>query len=164
MELLTPGTGLIFWQAITFLAVVFILGRFAWGPIMSSLKAREDSIEDALRAADLAKEEMKILQADNEKLLQEARKERDEILKEAQTAANRIRSEAKEDAESSASRILDDARREIIQQKEKALAEMKGMVADLSIDIAEKVLRRELEDKGSQEKLVNDLLKDTKLN
>ncbi len=164
MELLTPGTGLIFWQAITFLAVVFILGRFAWRPIIGSLKAREDSIEDALKAAELAKEEMRLLQADNEKLLQEARKERDEILREAQNASNRIRSEAKEQAEQSSARILDDARREIIQQKEKALAEMKGMVATLSIDIAEKVLGKELQDKKSQENLVGDLLKETKIN
>ncbi len=163
MELLTPGTGLIFWQAITFLAVVFILGRFAWRPIIGSLKAREDSIEDALKAAELAKEEMKLLQADNEKLLQEARKERDEILREAQNASNRIRSEAKEQAEQSSARILDDARREILQQKEKALAEMKGMVATLSIDIAEKVLGKELQDKKSQENLVDDLLKETKI-
>ncbi len=164
MELLTPGTGLIFWQAFTFLAVVFILGRFAWRPIIGSLKAREDSIEDALKAAELAKEEMKILQADNEKLLQEARKERDEILREAQNASNRIRSEAKDQADAQAARILDDARKEIIQQKDKALSEMKGMVATLSVDIAEKVLRKELKDKKSQEELVDKLLKDASVN
>jgi F-type H+-transporting ATPase subunit b len=164
MELLTPGTGLIFWQTLTFLAIVLILGRFAWRPIISALKAREDSIEDALKAADLAMEEMKLLQADNEKLLQEARKERDEIVREAQNAGNRIRSEAKEVAESASSRILDDARKEIIQQKEKALSELKGLVANLSVEIAEKVLRRELNDKRKQEEFVNQLLKESKLN
>jgi F-type H+-transporting ATPase subunit b len=164
MDLLTPGLGLIFWQTITFLVVLFILGRFAWRPILNALETREHSIEEALKSAELAKEEMQKLQASNEKLLQEARVERDLIIKEAQSASAAIREEAKVQAEESAAKILKDAQVEINQQKDAAINEVKNLVADLSIDIAEKVLKRELADKKSQEGLVKDYIKDIKLN
>lgn len=164
MDLLTPGTGLIFWQALTFLIVVFLLGRFAWKPILSALETREHSIEEALRSAEIAKEEMEKLQASNEKLLQEARIERDQIIKDAQAAAATIRDEAKVQAEESANKIMIDAKAEIEQQKNSAISEVKNLVADLSIDIAEKVLRKELADKKSQENLIKDYVKEIKLN
>ncbi|MEQ8360936.1 MAG: F0F1 ATP synthase subunit B [Cytophagales bacterium] len=164
MDLLTPGTGLIFWQALTFLIVVFLLGRFAWKPILSALETREHSIEEALRSAEIAKEEMEKLQASNEKLLQEARIERDQIIKDAQAAAATIRDEAKVQAEVSANKIMIDAKAEIEQQKNSAISEVKNLVADLSIDIAEKVLRKELADKKSQENLIKDYVKEIKLN
>ncbi len=164
MDLLTPGTGLIFWQALTFLVVVFLLGRFAWKPILSALEAREFSIEEALKSAEKAKEEMEKLQANNEKLLQEARIERDQLIKDAQVAAATIRDEAKLQAEESANKIMIDARAEIEQQKNAAISEVKNLVADLSLNIAEKVLRKELSDKKSQESLIKDYVKDIKLN
>ncbi len=164
MDLLTPGTGLIFWQALTFLIVVFLLGRFAWKPILSALETREHSIEEALRSAEIAKEEMEKLQASNEKLLQEARIERDQIIKDAQAAAATIRDEAKVQAEESANKIMVDAKAEIEQQKNSAISEVKNLVAELSLDIAEKVLRKELADKKSQENLIKDYVKEIKLN
>ncbi|QNL22092.1 F0F1 ATP synthase subunit B [Hyphobacterium sp. CCMP332] len=164
MDLLTPGTGLIFWQALTFLIVVFLLGRFAWKPILSALETREHSIEEALRSAEIAKEEMEKLQASNEKLLQEARIERDQIIKDAQAAAATIRDEAKVQAEESANKIMVDAKAEIEQQKNSAISEVKNLVADLSLDIAEKILRKELADKKSQENLIKDYVKEIKLN
>jgi F-type H+-transporting ATPase subunit b len=164
MDLLTPGTGLIFWQALTFIIVILLLGKFAWKPILNALEIREQSIEEALRSAEKAKEEMAQLQASNEKLLQEARKERDQIIKDAQAAAAKIRDEAKEQAEIGASKILKDARAEIEQQKDAAISEVKNLVADLSLQIAEKVLRKELDDKKSQEGLIQDYIKDIKLN
>lgn len=164
MDLLTPDTGLIFWQALTFLIVVFLLGRFAWKPILSALEAREHSIEEALRSAEIAKEEMEKLQASNEKLLQEARIERDQIIKDAQAAAANIRDEAKIQAEESANKIIIDAKTEIEQQKNSAISEVKNLVADLSLDIAEKILRKELDDKESQESLIKDYVKEIKLN
>ena len=91
MELLTPGLGFVFWQTVVFLALVFLLGKFAWKPILQSLKIREESIEDALKSAERAKEEMAQLKADNQKLLEQARVERDQILKDATAAASRLR-------------------------------------------------------------------------
>lgn len=164
MDLLTPGIGLIFWQAVTFLIVLFLLGKFAWKPILSALETREHSIEEALKSAEIAREEMAKLQAKNEELLKEARKERDSILKDAQEAATKIRDEAKLQADESANKILKDAQAEIEQQKDAAISEVKNLVADLSINIAEKVLRQELADKKKQEGLVQDYIKDIKLN
>ncbi len=164
MDLLTPGTGLIFWQALTFLVVVFLLGRFAWKPILSALETREHSIEEALRSAEIAKDEMEKLQASNEKLLQEARIERDKILKDAQQASAKILGDAKDQAEISANRIIKEARIEIDQQKEAAMNEVKNLVADLSLNIAEKILKHELADKKAQEELIDGLVKDLKLN
>lgn len=164
MDLLTPGTGLIFWQALTFIIVILLLGKFAWKPILNALEVREQSIEEALQSAEKAKEEMAELQASNEKLLQEARKERDQIIKDAQAASAKIRDEAKAQAEISASKIIKDARAEIQQQKDAAISEVKNLVADLSLQIAEKVLRKELDNKKSQEGLIQDYIKDIKLN
>jgi F-type H+-transporting ATPase subunit b len=164
MDLLTPGVGLIFWQALTFLIVVFLLGRFAWKPILSALETREHSIEEALRSAEIAKEEMLKLQASNEKLILEARVERDQLIKDALVAASKIRDEAKVQAEIGANKILKDAHSEIEQQKNAAISEVKNLVADLSLIIAEKVLRKELADKKSQEGLIQDYIKDIKLN
>lgn len=164
MDLVTPGFGLLFWQTITFLIVLFILAKFAWKPIMSSLKERESTIEEALSAAKKAKEEMQKLQSDNEKLLAEARLERDKILREAQTAANNLVNEAKDKATAEGTRLIENARQAINNEKQAALTEVKNLAATLSIDIAEKILKRELADEKAQKELVNEFIKDANLN
>ena len=160
MELITPGFGLIFWQTVTFLAVLFILGKFAWKPILTALKEREDSIEDALNAAEQAKQEMANLKAENEKLLDEARLERDKILKDATAAANKLKDEAKDEAGKISAKMLEDAKNAINNEKKAALAEIKNEVAVLSIQIAEKLLRKNLADDKAQKSLVDEFIKD----
>lgn len=162
--MVTPDFGLLFWQTLTFLIVLFILGKFAWKPILGSLKERENTIEDALNAAKKAKEEMQKLQADNEKLLAEARLERDKILRDAQSAANNLITEAKEKAGAEGTRMIENARQAINNEKQAALTEVKNLAANLSIEIAEKVLKRELADEKAQKELVNEFIKDANLN
>ena len=162
--LVTPELGLIFWQLVIFLIVLFLLAKFAWKPILSSLKEREDSIEGALRMADQAKLEMQELRAGNEKLLADARLERDRIIKEATTLANQLIEQAKNKANEEGGRMIVQAREAIQNEKNAALAEVKNTAAQLSIDIAERILRRELTDSNSQKELVDSYLKDVKLN
>jgi F-type H+-transporting ATPase subunit b len=158
MELVTPGLGLIFWQTITFLLVLFLLSKFAWKPIISSLKEREETIEGALRAAEQAKSEMMKLKADNEKLLNEARAERDAMLKKAQQTAEAIVEEAKEKASSESSKIVENARLAINAERQAAVQDIKNQVASLSIEIAEKILRNQLREERAQRDLVNQLV------
>ncbi|MDX5346522.1 MAG: F0F1 ATP synthase subunit B [Hymenobacteraceae bacterium] len=164
MELVTPGIGLIFWQAVTFLLVLFLLGKFAWKPIMNSLHEREQSIENALSSAEKAKLEMQALKADNEKLLAEARMERDRILKDASEAANAMVEEAKTKASDEGAKMIAHAREAIDNEKRAALTEVKNMAAALSIDIAEKVLKRELRDETAQQELVQSYIREVNLN
>lgn len=163
MDLLTPGSGLIFWQALIFLLLIILLAKLAWKPIITSLKIREESIQEALDSAEKAKEEMAALQADNKKLLDEARIERDQILKDARTMANSITEAAKEEATKQAEKIIEDAKLAINTEKQVALAEVKAQVAALSLQITEKVLRKELSDKKAQEALIADFIKDVNL-
>jgi F-type H+-transporting ATPase subunit b len=164
MDLLTPGTGLIIWQAFVFLLLVFLLAKFAWKPILNSLKEREISIQQALDAAEKARAEMARLQANNEKLLQEARNERDKILKEARQNANRLVEEAREEARKSADKIINDARQAIQLEKQAALREVKVQVARFSLQIAEKLLKKNLENDKAQKELVETYLKDLSVN
>ena len=164
MELITPEFGLIFWQLVIFLIVLFLLAKFAWKPILLSLKEREDSIESALRMADQAKLEMQQLKAGNEKLISEARLERDKMMQEATQMANQLVEAAKNKATEEGSRMIMQAREAIQNEKNSALTEVKNTAAKLSIDIAERILRRELTDATSQQQLVDSYLKDVKLN
>ena len=164
MSLITPEFGLLFWQTLIFLILLLLLARFAWKPILGSLKEREDSIDAALKMAENAKLEMQALKAGNEKLLTDARHERDQMLKEGQRIANQLVEQAKTTAVEEANRISQQAREAIQQEKNQALAEVKNTAAQLSVDIAERVLRRELADPTSQQKLVDEYLKDVKLN
>ncbi|MBJ6107796.1 F0F1 ATP synthase subunit B [Hymenobacter sp. BT523] len=161
---LTPELGLIFWQLVIFLLVLFLLAKFAWKPILSSLKEREDSIESALRMADQAKIEMQQLKAGNEKLLADARLERDRMMQEATVMANQHRETERARATTEANTIIQQAREAIQQEKNAALAEVKNTAAKLSVDIAERILRRELSDTAAQTQLVDSYLKDVKLN
>ena len=164
MDLITPQLGLLFWQTVLFLLLLFILTKFAWKPIMASLREREDSIESALRMADQAKIEMQQLKAGNEKLLTDARLERDRMMQEATVMANQYRETEKTRATDEANRIIQQAREAIQQEKNAALAEVKNTAAKLSLDIAERILRRELTDPAAQTQLVDSYLKDVKLN
>ena len=164
MELITPEFGLIFWQLVIFLIVLFLLAKFAWKPILLSLKEREDSIENALRMADQAKLEMQALKAGNEKLITEARLERDKMMQEATQMANQLVEAAKNKATEEGSRLIMQAREAIQNEKNAALAEVKNTAAKLSIDIAERILRRELADQPAQQQLVDSYLKEVNLN
>ncbi len=164
MQLLNPGLGIIFWMTIIFLIVIFILGKYAWPSILKGLKEREQSIQESLDAAKEAQVQMKRLKLDNEKLLADAREERNAILAEARKIKDKIVGEAKEKAESEASAIVESAQERINNEKKAALIEIKNTVADYSIEIAEKILREELKDKKRQKEYVNKLLKETTLN
>jgi F-type H+-transporting ATPase subunit b len=164
MELITPGVGLVFWTTLVFLLVLGFLSKFAWKPIMTALEEREKSIETALSEAENARNEMKKLQASNEALLQEARVERDAILKEARSAANVMIEEAKERGNKEFNALLDSARTEIKRERDAAMASLQAQVADLTITVAEKILRKQLDNSAASKELVNDYLKDLKLN
>lgn len=164
MELLIPEVGLVVFQTIAFLLLMFLLAKFAWKPVLAAIKEREDSIDDALNKAELAKQEMARLTSQNEALMKQARAERDEILKEAKMLKDNIVNEAKTTAHAEGAKLIEKARIEIENQKKAAVAELKGQVSSLSLDIAERVLRSQLDDKAKQQDLVTNLLKDVELN
>ncbi len=164
MELLTPAIGLLFWMVLVFGILVFALKKFAWKPILSALKEREDSIESALKMAEDTRAEMAKLKADNDKILAEARAERDKVIREAKNAADNLVSEAKERAIVESNKIIADARESIQQEKAALVAQMKKDMVSFSIEIAEKVIRKELADIKSQEALVSNLISEAKLN
>ncbi|MBD1395448.1 F0F1 ATP synthase subunit B [Mucilaginibacter glaciei] len=163
MELVTPEIGLVFWTTISFLILFFLLAKFAWKPIMGAIDDRERSIEDALLRAEAAKDEMSRLTNENEELLKKTRAERDLILSEAKKLKDQIVAEAKETAQKEGARQIELARIEINNQKNIAMADVKNQVSALSIEIAEKILRKQFEDQGKQDALVADLLKEVKL-
>ncbi|MCK5847015.1 MAG: F0F1 ATP synthase subunit B [Bacteroidales bacterium] len=164
MELIMPGIGLVFWMTLVFSLLLILLKKFAWKPIMDSLKEREQDISSSLAMAKQTKAEMKQLQADNEKLLVVARQERDAILSDAKATKDQIINEAKDKAQSEADRIVEAARVNIENEKRTALTEIKTQVAELSIDIAEKVLKAELSNKAEQNKLVEKQLANLNFN
>ncbi|WP_435578827.1 F0F1 ATP synthase subunit B [Gilvibacter sp.] len=151
-------------QTILFLLLIFLMVKFAWKPILNALNEREDNIQGALDAAEKAKMEMENLQADNKKLLNEARAERDAMLKEARDMKAKMIADAKDEAKVAADQMIAQAQAAIESEKKAAVADLKSQVATLSVDIAEKVVRAELADAGKQQKLVEDLLGDAKLN
>lgn len=164
MGLVLPDYGLLFWMMLTFLVVLFLLKKFAWKPILGSLKEREDSISDALKAADKAREEMARLQADNEKILATARQERDELLKEAHEVKQQMIEEAKEKAVIEAEKMINNAKQAIENEKLSAIADIKKSIASMSIQIAEKILKKQLDDPQQQQEIMDKYLKDIKLN
>ncbi|MFT6849332.1 MAG: F-type H+-transporting ATPase subunit b [Sphingobacteriales bacterium] len=164
MGLVTPGLGLIVWTTLSFSIVLFLLGKFAWKPIMAALKEREESIEDALASAEKAKEELSRLNEENEKVLAEARLEREKMLKEARSMRDNLISEAKGQAQTEADKIVEKAGRDIEEKKSALMKEVKSMVAVTSVEIAEKILRKELGNQDAQKEMVDGLLKDITLN
>jgi F-type H+-transporting ATPase subunit b len=164
MDLVTPGVGLIFWATVTFLLLLVLLRKFAWKPILSMVKEREKSIEDALSAAKKAKEQMETLSANNEKIIAEARKEREQMLKEAREIKDKIIAEAAGAAKEEGRKLLEQARQNIEIEKSAAIVEIKNQVANLSVEIAEKILRKELSNDAKQKELIETMIKDAKLN
>jgi F-type H+-transporting ATPase subunit b len=155
---------MIFWSTVFFLVLLFLLGKFAWPAILSAVKARNESIRNALDAAERAKKEMAKLQSDNEKILAEARAERDALMKEAKEIREKLISEAKEKAAEEARKLVKNARESIQREKVAALNEMKEQMASISVDIAEKILRIKLEDNKVQKDLVQKLINEADLN
>jgi F-type H+-transporting ATPase subunit b len=164
MELLTPGTGLLIWQAIIFGILFFLLAKLAWPVILESLKIREESIQEALDSAEKAKLDMSKMQAENLKLLEEARKERDVILKDARDVASALQVVAKEDAAKQTEKMIADAKTAINTEKQAAMTEVKTLVAQLSLQITEKILRKSLDGDKAQKELINEFVKDLNLN
>ena len=164
MDLLTPGVGLIFWQAVVFLVLVFALSKMAWKPILNSLKQREETIQGSFDAADKARQQMASMQADSEALLKEAREERDKILRDARDAANRLHDQAQTDAKKNADKIIEDAKAVIQTEKNAALRDVKEQVAIFSLEVAEKLMRTNLSDDKAQKDLTNRFVEELKLN
>lgn len=162
--MLSVSFGTVIWTTIAFLLVLFILGKFAWPSILKSIREREENIEDALKSAEKAREEMKSMQADNEKLLAEARKERDEMMKSAREAKESILQDAKEQSRKEADKIIIAAKESIKNEKAAAIAELRNTVADLSVDIARKIIKTELSDEKKQQELIKQALENSKLN
>lgn len=155
--------GLFFWQTLIFIALIFLLRKFAWKPILGAINEREDGIKKALESAEKARKEMASLQSDNEETLKKARAERDTLLKEAREIKQKLIDDAKNEANVEAKKIIVQAQETIVSEKNAAIVDLKKQVANLSVDIAEKVLEEKLSDDKAQMKLVKELVKDVKI-
>ncbi len=164
MDLVTPDIGLIFWTTVSFAILYFILAKFAWKPILGAVNEREKSIKDALSAAEIAKEEMASLKADNEKILNEAKLQRESLLKEAREIRSRIIADAESEAIEKANKLIESAKTAIENEKSAAMKELNNTVVDLSLNIAEKLLSKELDNKEKQQENIQEILENTKLN
>ena len=164
MDLVTPDIGLIFWTTVSFAILYFILAKFAWKPILGAVNEREQSIKDALSAAEKAKDEMENLKSDNEKILNEAKLQRELLLKEAREIKSKIISDAENEATEKANKLIESAKTAIENEKSAAMKELKHTVVDLSLNIAEKLLSKELENKEKQLENIQEILDKTKLN
>ena len=159
MELVTPGIGLIFWTSVVFIVLIILLKKFAWSPILKAVDDRNNSINEALSSAEKAKSEMEQLSADNKKILNEALIERDAIIKEARDIKIKTIADAKNNAYIEAENIISSAKEQIKNEKMKAMTELKNEIADISIQMAEKIIKTELKDAKSQKKLIEEDLK-----
>lgn len=164
MDLLLPHTGTVIWMLIAFGTVFYLLTKFAWKPVLGALKQREDSIERAIKSAEMARSEMEKLQANNEKIIAEGKLERDKIIKEARELKESIIEDAKVKALSEADKIIESARENIRSEKDAALKEMKEHAASLSIHMAELLLHEKLASKKEQKELIDKLLRQVKTN
>ena len=164
MGLVTPELETFIWMFLSFACVFFLLKKFAWPAIVDAIEERNDSIKEALLSAESAKEEMAKLQADNQKILKEARRERENMLKEAKELGEQIVREAKTKATEEAEKVVESARQAIESDKVAALSEIKTQVATLSVEIAEKVLRRQFEDDQQQKDYFQELMKEVNIN
>jgi len=156
--------GLFFWQFLIFVGLIFLLKKFAWKPILDSVNEREEGIKNALLSAENAKKEMQNLKSDNEKLLAEARLERDTMMKEAREIKDKMINDAKTEAQVAGQKMIEQAKASIESEKNAAMVELKAQVSTLSLEIAEKLLKDELSNKEAQTKLVEKMLGDVKLN
>lgn len=158
------SVGLFFMQLVILAVLIFLLAKFAWKPILGALNEREEGIQNALDQAENARKEMQNLQADNERLLKEARAERDAMMKEAREIKDKIIADAKQEAEEQTSTMVENAKATIKQEQQAAIAELKKKVGDLSIEIAQKIVRKELASQDDQLKLVEGMLEEVTLN
>ncbi|WP_396186533.1 F0F1 ATP synthase subunit B [Flavobacterium sp.] len=156
--------GLFIWQTIIFVGLILLLKKFAWKPILDAVNEREEGIKNALLSADNARKEMQNLQADNQRILQEARMERDSLLKDAREMKDKMVADAKNEAQAQGLKMIEQAKAAIENEKNAAMAELKLQVSTLSLEIAEKLLKDELSNKEAQVKLVEKMLGDAKLN
>lgn len=163
-ELINPGIGLIFWMLITFVILLVLLKKYAWKPILGAVTEREEGIRAALASAETARNEMQNLQAENQRILQEARMERDALLKDAREMKEKMIADSKNEAQAVGAKMIEQAKAAIESEKNAAMAQLKGQVASLSLEIAEKLLRDELSNKEAQTQLVEKMLGDAKLN
>ena len=164
MQLVTPDIGLLFWMLVSFAIVFFLLKKYAWKPILNMLYERENNIEQALKDADRTREEIKKLQENNERILNEARIEREKIFREAQEIKEKIIGEARDQAVREKDRIITDAHKSIEAEKNMAIREIRNTAAELSIQISEKLLRRELSHDQKQKELIEHLIKEMPVN
>lgn len=164
MELVNPGIGLIFWMTLAFGILLWVLAKFAWKPIMKAIKDREESIDNALHQADIAREEMKNLKSEHEALLNQAKDERDNILKDAREIKEKIIEEARFKANEEADRIVEQAKENIENEKMAALTDLKNQIAILSIEIAEKIMKEELSQSEKQKKFLDKMIDDVTFN
>ena len=155
--------GLFFWQSMIFIGLLFLLRKYAWGPILSAVNERETSIKDALASAEAARTEMESLQSDNQRILKEARAEKEALLKEARSTRAELINTAKEEAKAEADKILTQAQEAIQNEKRAAINELREQVGSIAMDIAEKVLQKELENKDKQVQLIDQLIQDSDL-
>ena len=156
--------GTVFWSTISFLVVLILMRRMAWGPILQGLKEREEEIDGALNKAKEARAELENLQADNERLLQEARVERDGMMRDARDMADKLVADAKSTAKTEGERMIDQAKQAIDGERAAAVADLKAEVAKLSLEIAEKLVRQELKEDAAQQELIGRMISDSKLN
>ena len=162
--LVLPDIGLVFWNTIAFLVLLIVLGKFAWKPMLKAIAERESGIEEALLRADKMKAEIAAMQNENEALLAKAREERAGMIKDAKDTADKMVSEAKDKAKQEYERIISDAQLAITQQKNAALTEVKNQVGTLVVEVAEKILRKELSNKAEQESYIKQIAEGVKLN
>lgn len=160
MSLVTPGIGLLFWMLVSFSILLLILRNFAWKPILSSIKEREKSIDEALKSAEKAREEMANITANNQKVLDEARLQSEKIIHDAKEIAQQMKDEASRKADEQAHKIVEDAKKQIVAEKQAAIEEMKQEMAKLSVQIASKVIGAELATNEKHIKFINDSLND----
>lgn len=156
--------GLVFWMTVSFLIVMFILKKYAWGPILNALKDREYSIEVSLGDARKAREDIALVKLQSEELKKESQVERASLIKDARDMKNQIIGEAKKKAKEEADKVLRQAREEINNERKAAMADIKVQVASLSIDIAEKILKSELSEDKKQKALISNLVEEIQLN
>lgn len=164
MELVSPGLGLIFWMTLAFGVVLWILAKFAWKPIMKSIHEREKSIDNALEQAEEARQEMRNLQANSEEMIRQTKIEQDEVVKATARIKEKMIQDAKEKASAEAEVIIEKTRKQLELEKQAAMIDLKNQIGQLSIEIAEKLLNRELKDKSAQKDYLDELIKDFKLN
>jgi F-type H+-transporting ATPase subunit b len=164
MEIVSSGIGLILWMTLAFAVLIFVLRRYAWKPILQSLRERENTIDEALNMANTVREEMKDLKADNERLLVEAREERTKILRDARKVKESIVEEARAKANEEANNIIENARERIEHEKMAAMTDLKNQIAAISIEVAEKILERELSEGNRQEEYIRKLINQANFN